>query len=405
MGNPSDYMYTQNEYGHKYVPAQYNIDSSGNVTGLVGTDGGPIGLYSQNIYGYKPENYRKSRAAFNKVRAGTANAKVLRIGDSTEAGKGALVAGSNTNCYAQSPTARFATLMNSTPMPVKHNTFLSDHNLGDIASLKAYDTRITTTGATNVWNGVNLSACSAPIRFPGASSSVTYTADVACDTWEITYLDNSAAQFTWQIGAGASTQVNQANSAALVRITVTGTAATTLTLAWVSGTVGIWDVRGYNAATKEVSVFNAGVLSWASGDFISVSNYYTSLNHIKKIAPDLTIIRLGINDWNQATPIPVTTYSANMQTIITAAQISGDVILTTPVPSQVTATMTAAGQKEYIDAIYALAATNGLAVVDIWRRLGSYAESSALYYSDASHQNAAGYYDIAKAEAELIGTL
>jgi hypothetical protein len=41
MGDVTDYIYTQNEYGWKYVPAQYAVDDDGKVVDLIGPDGNP----------------------------------------------------------------------------------------------------------------------------------------------------------------------------------------------------------------------------------------------------------------------------------------------------------------------------------------------------------------------------
>ena len=371
----------------------FSKDANGNPIGLVNpVSTAPIPLNQNSLFNFNENNYRKSRAAFNKVRAGSANASIVFIGDSTEMGKGSPTAGSTVGSRATSPSVRIASILTSTVMPTNSNTFVSDNNTGDITALKAYDNRIATTGATNVWFGTStlFGAC---FRFPNAASTLTLTANTACDTWEITYLDNSTAQFSWQIGVGAITTITQANTGTLVKATVTATAATTLNLAWVAaGTVGIMHVKAYNAATKELSVFDAGINGGDSASFINSAFYYSALNHLKTIAPDLTVIRLGINDYNPATPVAPATFSTNIQTIITAAQLSGDVILATPIPAQDTATMTLAGQQAYSDAIYSLAIANNLAVVDIWRRLGSYPISQALYYSDiAGHQNTVGY--------------
>lgn len=385
-------------------PAMVVTDPLTGVIGLTGPEGKQIPTLQDGIYNYSPSFYRKSRAAFSKVRAGVSNATIVRIGDSTEAGKGAPTFGSVVASRASNPSVRLTALLNSPSLPFRANTFTCEHGVGDIPTLKLYDPRIATTGATNVWNGSG-TLTKACFRFPNAASTITLTADQACDTWEFTYLDSSTAAFSWQIGGGGATTVTQTNTSSLVKVTASGTAATTFTLTWIGGTVGILHVKAYNASAKEVSVLGAGVLGADSGFFASATNYYSALNHLKNIAPDLTTIRLGINDWNPATPISTAAYSANIQALITAAKLSGDVILVTPNPTQETGTMTLAGQSAYIKVLYALAEANQIALVDVWSRFSSYADSSSTFYSDSEHLNIAGYADIAKAESELIRKL
>jgi hypothetical protein len=87
--------------------------------------------------------------------------------------------------------------------------------------------------------------------------------------------------------------------------------------------------------------------------------------------------------------------------------LSGDVVLETWIPSAITATTTAT-QQAYLAAIYALAVTNGLDVIDHFAAWGSYEISNPYgYYSDNTpgHPTKIGYDDVGNREARFIANL
>jgi lysophospholipase L1-like esterase len=75
----------------------------------------------------------------------------------------------------------------------------------------------------------------------------------------------------------------------------------------------------------------------------------------------LTIINLGINDWENA--VSTTTFNTNMQAIITAAKLAGDVLLATPNTTNGTASI--ATQATYVAKIQTLATSNSVKLVDL----------------------------------------
>jgi lysophospholipase L1-like esterase len=87
----------------------------------------------------------------------------------------------------------------------------------------------------------------------------------------------------------------------------------------------------------------------------------------KTYAPDLTFISLGINDAGLSTP--AATFSTNMQAIIAAAQVSGDVVLMSIPPSQDLTRITY--EPLYENQLFILHNTLGLPFIDIFRRFGS----------------------------------
>lgn len=106
-----------------------------------------------------------------------------------------------------------------------------------------------------------------------------------------------------------------------------------------------------------------------------------------------------LNNWlDQVMP---TTYYADMQTIITAAKLTGDVLLVVPVPTVFT--LAALVYQQAIQAeIYALSKANNVPILDMTKRWVSYANKSTLYSADGIHPTAIGYSDEASAIAKII---
>jgi hypothetical protein len=123
---------------------------------------------------------------------------------------------------------------------------------------------------------------------------------------------------------------------------------------------------------------------------------------LKFYAPDLTIIGTGINDARYSYTVP--TWTADTQALITAAKLSGDVILKTVIPSQ--DSTVSALEAQYAAAAQTLAATNGCGVVDINARFGDWFTADAAgYMSDTLHSTGFGYCDIAQAMFNSIKTI
>lgn len=95
---------------------------------------------------------------------------------------------------------------------------------------------------------------------------------------------------------------------------------------------------------------------------------YTSLTSIKAYAPNLTIVMLGINDAQSSEA--VSTYSTNIQTLITTAKLSGDVIIMSPVPSDPSLTTTVAFEAAYTSTLQGFAASNNIVFMDLFHRFG-----------------------------------
>jgi lysophospholipase L1-like esterase len=93
-----------------------------------------------------------------------------------------------------------------------------------------------------------------------------------------------------------------------------------------------------------------------------------------------------------------------MQTIITEAQTSGDVLLKSTVPSNGSPYTTF--EPEYLPVIQALAISNSCGYLAVFDRCVSYTVSNGYgYYSDGLHPSNFGYSAVAQAVFDVPKTL
>jgi lysophospholipase L1-like esterase len=242
-------------------------------------------------------------------------------------------------------------------------------------------------GARAAWAGIS-----------GAAGTVTFTPGVTCDTFDI-YYAQAAGQGTFgaSIDGGGVTNTNAAGVSAVVKVTVTAPVGSghVLTIAGpTGGGLYILGVDAYLSTKNAIRLANAGVASATTGNWAS-AGLFSSLACVKAYAPDLTIIMLGTNDAGAG--VTAGTWTTNMQAVIAAALVSGDVLVTSVIPSS-------DPTKAALEAGYAAAAqTLPYGYVDVLARLVSYAADSAAGYAyDVDHLNANGYADVGGAIATAV---
>ena len=204
-------------------------------------------------------------------------------------------------------------------------------------------------------------------------------------------------------GGTALATVNSNATAAVTKTVVTFArgANRTLNLTASGGAqhvIGAWMFDGTN---REIAVFNGSRSGWKASDATGAAGgggpENSPLQVVDQLQPDLTIICLTINDWANA--VSVSSWQTSMQTLITKAKATGDVILMSGVPSNITTT-TQANQQAFVTALKSLAASNGVPMLDIWTRWygagAGWSSNKALgWMYDDLHPSATGYADIA----------
>jgi lysophospholipase L1-like esterase len=346
------------------------------------------------FYNVIPANFTHWRKAVAGVRAGLANAKVLCVGDSTTWG----VLSGAANPPAASYPAVLTNLLNSYVAPAVGGLVIPPSNLSGTDNDSRWVFGTGWAKNSNAWG------TGAAIKGSlGATGSLTFTPGINCDTFEIYYLA-VAGQGTVNISVdgGAATPINTNASSACRKITVTAAAGSAHVLTFSTVTVNdvfIAGVDAYLSTSKTIRVGNAGVPSSTTAGW-DQDGGYGGAACIKGYAPDLTIISLGINDASAS--VTEATWQANMQTIITAALASGDVILASPVPSNSTGGNPAL-EATYQGASLAFAQSNSIGYFDLFSRFGSWATMNGLgMMGDNLHPNGLGYADFAAGVHETI---
>ncbi|MGU3500905.1 SGNH/GDSL hydrolase family protein [Mycobacterium sp. C31M] len=360
-----------------------------------------------SLLNFTPTSLLKWRRALANVRAGSSDAKLLVIGDSTSVGIG----GSTSSTVPQNKS-----------WPTFLTSMMNSHLIPTCRGLAIPKSKGTSQTADQRWFGgtgwaLNSQISQQWVGFGGfgcfwasatASTSLTYTDGVLADTYDIYYVSlSSNATFTASATGGSSVPVSQLGGSPPVRkVTVTAAAASTsntvtITHDATTKTLFILGVEPYLSTTRQVRVGNAGAsgsstANWIGYPYDNASNDYGALGSIKAYAPALTIIDLGINDAN-AHNLDAATYLSNLQQVIAAAQVSGDVIIKTMIPSG--PVNVAALERQYVAEIEGL----GLPIIDMFARIGSYAAYNAGgYMNDTLHANDFGYADVAGTVFEAL---
>jgi hypothetical protein len=217
------------------------------------------------------------------------------------------------------------------------------------------------------------------------------------------------------IDGGTATTVNTSAGGGVQRwgkttLTVAAGSSHVLSIVKSLNTVFIYGVNAYLSTKKSIHIWNAGLCSskaYATGSDVGWGDTGAakSVDGIKFIDPDLTIIQLGIND-AQLSPYSTTAeWEASIRAIIAAAKETGDVILVSVIPSDpsLNAGATVAREQGYRDRALIIAQETGSTYFDLFGRFGSWTAAQAQgFISDQLHLTAAGGADVADAMRKII---
>ena len=353
-------------------------------------------LERNQFYAYPLPHWRAAKAL---VAAGSRNAKLLILSDSTGAGQGSTNAGQGANCVSQAwPTQLAALLQTATGLKCSWQSRMSTGGFGN--NFIACDSRCAATG-TMVYTGVGINAVGGPLIKGAGTATFSFTPTTSVDTFVIRYPVNAGlGTMQANIDGGANTPIMQAGSASMGSTALTaGSAGThTLNLSLVNNCY-IDSIVAYTAAQKEISILNAGWCGSTAANWNDATAVWSPINDIPNLAPDLSIICLTINDWNAGTSLAA--YIASIQTVISACLKTGDVLLCTGIASNPAAgDAPGAVQQQYAAAVSYLARANGLRLPINFANVlgGSWAVANAAgkMYDD-KHGLAAGYDRMAQA--------
>jgi lysophospholipase L1-like esterase len=282
-----------------------------------------------------------------QVLAGTAHAKVLILGDSNTAGFGAGQVPPQTESYTNGFALSMPNNISSAKLPIwsAKNQYCGAQWLGQgsstLASYKAYDTRLSSTGSVTISNLGNLSGNCLSFT-ANAVGSFTFNMANAFDSYEVGFY-STAGYYVGTISANGSTVSNptiNGDQAAQIR-TVTGTVApraTSITITVpASGTaLPILWIRTWDSAIPSIQIMQAGQAGGTIATTTATTNPYSSGNQIAAMGFDLVICHGNLlNDTGTA----VDTWAASFATMKDQIRNSGaDMAWTTSMNSQPDAT-------------------------------------------------------------------
>ena len=339
-------------------------------------------------------NSVKIRKAIANVRTGTSDAKILCIGDSTTAGVG--ISGSIQGMPNAYPY-QLANILNACGIPSAPGLAIPGHP-GNL------DNRFTLgTG----WNNFTIGwGANGDYQWSGGTvGNLVYTdTNVLADRYDIYYAQNTTLG-TVGITATGGTTVNQSTvgtAGTVGKVTVSAASASTSnTVTFVpanNGSIHILGIEPWLSTAKKVRVGNAGVGSSRAFTNWDIGGNWSSPTCIKAYAPDLTIISLGINDAGDNQTID------NVKTAIvdlaTAAQVSGDVLIMSPIPCTSGASASVIANLPLISAGQQSMNYPFTNLRSRWID-GDTANTNG-FMSDTLHPNALGYADIAQMLKNII---
>jgi lysophospholipase L1-like esterase len=350
-----------------------------------------IAVTPTGVSNFTPSSLPKWRTALSKVLSGQRRAKIACIGDSATVGIGSYPIGFN-NIKVNAWPSQLASQLASSGIPADSASFFADSGVGSYVSMQTADPRITLSSDWGV-NSSYVTIGGIMLANITSTSPLTFNPGITIDSADI-YDYAPSSQNTWSAGFDGSYSTNPITALAVRKTTITTSNGMHTVYLQPSGTgVFLIGIDAYNSTQKDIAVWNMGYADSTTGDWAGNSNPYDPMSMLAFLSPDLTIIDLGIIDMGQG--VSVDTFTKNMQTIITTALQSGDVIIV--VPAQVDPVYISADtQSAFRSALYSLASQYNVPVFDITQVFGDFAtaNSNGLMFNE-SHPDQLGYAQIA----------
>ena len=356
------------------------------------------------------------RRACARVDIGLGRATVAIVGDSTSAGCGAGTDGGMVDARKNSWPERMAALLpQRLALPAQTESWFGDSNCSSAqAALFEYDPRISmdrgwsSEGAIMTFGGKLLkSAEQGPLSFTPSPPVDRF------DVYFAAYPTDGAFNVDVPGSMQVTVQTNQPKSFHRQTVRVRLGVHSLRIAPHGDGPVYIAAMNAMDSTIPAVDICNMGACG-ATTDFWADSvNPWSPANALTLLAPDLSVIDLGANDFmihNGASVFTVDEFASRLEAITRVALISGDVVLIGgPVGQQTSgrrAVPPAFVQAQYREAARLIATAHGCLWLDFAERWGSWEAANALgYMHDEVHLTALGYAEKARAVVQLLTTV
>jgi lysophospholipase L1-like esterase len=360
----------------------------------------------RSIYNATSDNGKKARIGLTQALAGNGLFRILCAGDSIT--RGLSVSGIT---WDQSYPARLRSALKAAGHVCAGDGFVVPAGYDAPAVV---DSRWAYTGTWN--HNYASSGYTWGARGGAIGSTAMYTTAEPCTSISMHWFNGIGNAVTIEIDGVApasNSTVTPAGGTTIGSVTWSGLANTTHTIK-VTMTGTSFVLHGFDCTSANGFVVDNFGRSGSSTDDWVLTGWkdHLTLAMRPQIAntagTNLTILGLGTNDAlrdptssNGASPAQ---YSTQLQSIITAIKASSELMLIAPPPIG-NYFDAAAGMAPYSDAIYTLAESNNLRVLDMYDRWVSYtdARNGNLISTDTTHPSVTGYYDYREAVLALIG--
>ena len=349
----------------------------------------PPGL-SQNL---TDEFFVRWLAALDLVYTESGMARVAFIGDSTTEGTGA-------GSFQQNFVQQLKALLNGSVSTIDGaiHGVADDYPDGRIVLGSGWSTvSLSSWGPRTLTTTQNITAT------PAATGDLQITFPHAFDTITVTYPKNTTlGTFTVNVDGGASLgSVDTAGAIGVAQTTFTCTPGThTIRIPPpTGGDVFILGVEAYLSTSPSVLLANGASGGTTTADWTASSPQWARLAMLDIYQPDLTVIMLGVND--AAAGVSAATFETNLTTIVTKAQLYGDVLIMSVVPSS--GSTIAALELQYLTKAIAVSTAKSCGFLDINAAFVDYVTANAAgLMSDVFHPSGTGYTVIAYALLDLF---
>lgn len=363
----------------------------------------------QNAYGINldPKYLPKFRKCLSNVVKGAGRCMIVRVGDSTTIG----INGSGVANWPNQGTY-LASILTANGIPAYQDGYFGDSETAS-GGRHLIDSRISIGSWQNFAAHYGLGGL--VMSSSSAGTPYTFTPYNKTDTCVFYGKNNNTAgsTATLTLGSGTPQTIDQSGAIVSMISSVTATAtlgnnACVINYTGSGGQVKLYGLVAYDSTQPAVDIVDAGwwgsaAAHWActlAGGLCSNGYYVRSLDTLLALAPDLVIIKAGINDATAGAG-HLTSYKTWLQTIITAMAGTSDIILETDNPT--TGNATQAVQDSYVSALYDLAISNSIPLIDSYSVWGSYTTANGLgFMSDTLHPASIGYADMARYEAAFL---
>jgi lysophospholipase L1-like esterase len=329
-------------------------------------------------------------ARITALRAGQADARILCLGDSTTRGVNRDLAPGER--LAHSYPSRLAPLL-AARLGVKVTAagFIGIGNMPDA------DARLHTSF------GIARGGLGRSHYHATGPAGLSFAPGVTWDTAELHLIARLGTGFSCQAGEASPVLMEPATAKGPATLLFrTAPTSAPLHLAWAAGGVSLVGLACRLAAEREITILNAGIGGGQAADQLGEHPMHGPQRWISHLAPDLTIVDFGINEYLRG--VAPAAYRASLEAIVATARRSGEVLLKTFIPCG----RPGGGHPEtaYLDHVRELAARQDIPLLDIHARWGTYAAGRAKgWYSDRWHGSVAGYLAVAEAVAEAVALL